>query len=86
LLRSLQFNAHQIYADTGDGKTQLTFRGDLDDWSHYGPVARFVFWVSTFESERVFKYNLTNIRDMLEQGDNYKRQYPWEKDNFFDRM
>ncbi len=84
IIKNFRFQAHQVYEDIAPGKTKLTFKGDLDDWTKYGFVERYVNWVSGFEVERVFKLNLINIKAMIEQGPNYQRPHAWEKNSKFD--
>lgn len=86
IIKNYRFNAYQYYEDLGGGKTKLTLKGDLSNWKEYGFVDRFVYWLSSFDVERAFKYNLTNIRDMIEQKENYNRQYGWEKETAFDNL
>lgn len=81
---NFQFTAHQTYEDLGNNKTRLTFSGDLDDYKKYSISERFVFWVTQFEGERIFRLNLENIKAMLEQKTSYIRPNPWEENSPFD--
>lgn len=79
-----QFTAHQTYEKLGKNKTLLTFSGDLDDYNKYSISERFVFWITQYEGERVFRLNLENIKAMLEQKQAYERPHLWEKNSPFD--
>lgn len=81
---NFQFTAHQTYEDLGNNKTRLTFSGDLDDYKKYSVAERFVFWITQYEGERIFRLNLENIKAMLEQKQNYQRPNPWEENSPFD--
>jgi len=81
---NFQFTAHQTYEDLGNNKTRLTFSGDLDDYTKYSMTERFVFWVTQYEGERIFRLNLENIKAMLEQKQDYLRPNPWEEKSPFD--
>ena len=84
LFERFQFTAYQLYEDLGNGTTRLTFEGDLDDHTKYSVFEHFVFWVSQFEGERVFRLNLENIKAMIEQKDAFERPHPWEPNSPFD--
>ncbi|PHS62446.1 MAG: hypothetical protein COB09_15330 [Thalassobium sp.] len=84
LFERFQFTAYQLYEDLGNGTTRLTFEGDLDDHTKYSVFEHFVFWVSQFEGERVFRLNLENIKAMIEQKDAFDRPHPWEPHSPFD--
>jgi hypothetical protein len=63
------------YEEIAPGETKLTFdahvtKGSIGD--------RLALFLSTSETHRIFRKNLTNIRGMIEQGDKYERAFAWE--------
>jgi Polyketide cyclase / dehydrase and lipid transport len=66
--------AHR-YEEIAPGVTKLTFDARVIKGS---PLDRLALFCSELETHRIFRDNLANIRDMIEQGDKYERRYAWE--------
>ena len=83
---NLEFNVYQTYESTGSNKTKLTFAADLK--TPQTAYSNWMFYVSKWETERIFKLNLNNIKAHIEQGakDHYSRPHPYEEQTIWERF
>jgi hypothetical protein len=70
------------YEEIAPGVTKLTFDARVTKGSALDRLA--LFW-SELETHRIFRDNLANIRDMIEEGEQYRRTYAWEAHSPADR-
>lgn len=75
---ALEFDVYQTYEDLGENKTKLSFTTNLK--SPQTNYAKWLFYLAKWETLRVFKVNLENIKAHIEQGQpsSYDRPHKWE--------
>ena len=80
--RRAEFRVTQLYEPLGTDATRLTFRVTVHVPSD--AARRLLFWATHWETRRMFRLNLQNIRAAVEQGARYRRIHRWEPRNIFD--
>ena len=75
---TLEFDVYQTYEKLGKNKTKLSFTTNLK--SPQTAYAKWLFYLAKWETLRVFKVNLENIKAHIEQGQalSYNRPHKWE--------
>jgi hypothetical protein len=63
------------YEEIAPGQTRLTFDAHITKGS---VTDRLALFLSTRETHRIFRDNLTNIAAMIEQRERYQRAFAWE--------
>ena len=74
----LEFDVYQTYEKLGKNNTKLGFTASLK--SPQTAYAKWLFYISKWETLRVFKVNLENIKVHIERGQmaSYDRPHKWE--------
>lgn len=75
VFHGVESTVRHTYEEIAPGRTRLTFTARVVEG---GPVSRWLLLLANRETQRIFRFNLANIRDMIEQKDAYRRQHPWE--------
>ena len=75
---ALEFDVFQTYEKLGANQTKLSFSTSLK--MPQTAYAKWMFYSAKWETLRIFRVNLENIKAHIEQGQvaNYNRPHPWE--------